>query len=193
VNVFRETLSRAFSPYADLTAIQLDQLEAHFRLLEAWNRKVNLMRFRSIQELIELHYCESMYLATRLPEGSLRIADLGSGAGFPGIPITILRTDCEVTLIESHRRKAVFLREATRGLGHCRVIAERAADVHEKFDWVVSRAVSPSDVISLGLSQHIALLGTYSASIGWCSGWSISKTPWGHGRVVAMFHVEQSE
>jgi len=74
--------------------------------------------------------------------------DIGSGAGFPGFPVAVLRPECSVTLIESHQRKAVFLREASRNLLNVRVLARRAEDVNERFDWAISRAVSYEDLAS---------------------------------------------
>ena len=123
-----------------------------------WNAKLNLTRITDRAEAWERHYKESMFPAHKLPAGPLRIADVGSGAGFPGIPIAIVRPECHVTLIESHQRKAVFLREATRDLPNVRVLGVRAESVTEQFDWIVSRAVSPEDVVKLKLAPNIALL-----------------------------------
>jgi 16S rRNA (guanine527-N7)-methyltransferase len=113
-----------------------------------WNRSLNLTTVTGVEEAVERHYCESVFLAARLPAAPLRIADIGSGPGFPGLPIAVVRPDCLVTLIESHQRKAVFLREAARGLKNVRVISKRAQDVAEEFDVVVSRAVSYNDLCS---------------------------------------------
>ncbi len=120
----------------------LPELEAHYQLLCRWNQKLNL----TSEESLERHYGESLFLAEHLPAGPLRIADIGSGAGFPGFPIAVVRPDCQVTLIESHQRKAVFLKEASRKQPNIRVLAKRAEDVAEQFDWVVSRAVSYKDL-----------------------------------------------
>lgn len=134
--------------FADFALIpeQEAALEAHLELLMRWNRKLNLTAIRSREEAIERHYCESLFLGARLPAGALRIADVGSGAGFPGFPVAVLRPECSVTLIESHQRKAVFLREASRKVPNVRVLAKRAEDVGETFDWVISRAVSYADL-----------------------------------------------
>ena len=140
------------------TSSQKAALEAHYELMLRWNAKLNLTRITDRAEAWERHYKESMFLAHKLPAGPLRIADVGSGAGFPGIPIAIVRPECTVTLIESHQRKSVFLREATRDLPNVRVLAMRAEDVTETFDWIVSRAVSPEDVVKLNLAPNIALL-----------------------------------
>ena len=92
------------------------------------------------------HYCESLFVAIHLPEEPVSVLDVGPGAGFPGIPMAILRPDCRFTLAESHQRKAVFLREATRHLSNVRVAARRAEEAAGAFDWVVSRAVKWPDV-----------------------------------------------
>jgi 16S rRNA (guanine527-N7)-methyltransferase len=83
-------------------------LRAHFELLQRWNKSLNLTRIDSV----ERNYGESLFLGRHLPPGPLRICDIGSGAGFPGFPVAVLRPDCEITLIEAHQRKAVFLKEA---------------------------------------------------------------------------------
>src|ERR1700692_4023501 len=111
---FKSLLSLEFFPYGALTPQQLTLLEQHYRLLLRWNQKINLTRITNLQDAVRYHYCESLYLAARLPAGALRIIDIGSGAGFPGIPVAIYRPDCSVDLVESHQRKAVFLREAAR-------------------------------------------------------------------------------
>jgi 16S rRNA (guanine527-N7)-methyltransferase len=132
-----------------LTDPQVAALEAHLELMLRWNRKLNLTAIRNREEAIERHYYESLFLGAHLPLGALRIADLGSGAGFPGFPVAVLRPDCTVTLIEAHQRKAVFLREASRKLPNIRVLAKRAENVRERFDRVISRAVSYEDLIPL--------------------------------------------
>jgi 16S rRNA (guanine527-N7)-methyltransferase len=141
--VFRELLRRC----ASVTDSQAAQLEAHYELLLRWNKVLNLTRIERIEEAVDRHYCESLFLAGAIPNvPGLRIADVGSGAGFPGFPLAIVRPDCDVALIESHQRKAVFLREASRAIPNIRVIASRGEDVRETFDWIVSRAVSYEDL-----------------------------------------------
>jgi 16S rRNA (guanine(527)-N(7))-methyltransferase RsmG len=149
-----------FADFA-LTADQDAALEAHLELLMRWNKSLNLTAIRNREEAIERHYCEALFLGARLPAGTLRIVDVGSGAGFPGFPVAVLRPDCSVSLIESHQRKAVFLKEAARGVPNVRVLARRAEDVGETFDWVISRAVSYADLASFlkRLAPNADLLG----------------------------------
>ena len=146
--MFADLLRQRLAGIVELSPGQVEALEAHYRLLLRWNRTLNLTSIRKIEEAVERHYCESLFLGTHLPQDLLRIADIGSGAGFPGFPIAVLRPDCSVTLIESHQRKAVFLREASRSLPNVRVLAKRAEDVNEQFDWAISRAVSYEDLAS---------------------------------------------
>jgi len=155
--VFADLLRERFS---DLTADQIAQLQAHYDLLQRWNQKLNLTSVRDEAEIVERHYCESLFLGAHLPPGELTIADVGSGAGFPGFPVAVLRPDCRVTLIESHQRKAVFLREASRHTPNLRVLATRAESVSEHFDWAISRAVKYEEIrpVLERLAPNIALL-----------------------------------
>jgi|SRR5665213_724946 len=172
---FKSLLALEFSPYGALTPQQLALLEDHYRLLLRWNQKINLTRITTLQDAVRYHYCESLYLATRLPMGALRIADIGSGAGFPGIPVAIYRPECAVDLVESHQRKAVFLREAARTLRNVRVVAQRAEVLTDSYDWTISRAVRPEDVLKLNLAPHVGVLGVEGDSL-----------PWGEKRALFM-------
>jgi len=184
--MFRELLAREFAPYGTLSLEQLDQLESHYELLLRWNAKLNLTRIDSIEDATRLHYCESMYLGQRLPRGPLRIVDIGSGAGFPGIPIAILRPEDKITLVESHKRKAVFLSEAVRKLTNLKVVTERAENIKDEFDWLISRAVTPSDVFKLHLANNLAMLvgAEDAAAFG-----NSELLPWGEKRYL-VFHVK---
>ncbi len=143
--MFREHLAGVL-PLPPLPEERLLLLEQHYKLLVRWNKVLNLTRVDRPEEAAERHYAEALFLAAHLPEGHLRVADIGSGAGFPGIPAAIFRPEWSVTLIESHQRKAVFLREAARGLPNVRILAVRAESVTETFDWAISRAVSYADL-----------------------------------------------
>jgi 16S rRNA (guanine527-N7)-methyltransferase len=151
-----------------------------------WNRRLNLTRIVHPEEAVRQHYVESLFLGTLLPAGAFSIADIGSGPGFPGIPLAVLRPECQVTLVESHQRKAVFLREATRDLKNVVVLAQRAQDVKQHFDWSVSRAVSPEEVIGLTLSNCIALLIGHEDATHLDPPWKVTPSPWGDARVAAI-------
>jgi|SRR5271156_6046178 len=144
---FQEVLERELRPWLKLSEEQIAQLYTHYQFLERWNDKMNLTSLEPGPELVIRHYCESLFLGAHLAiDRPARIADIGSGAGFPGVPVAVLHPESTVALIESVQRKAVFLREATRHLANIEVLASRAEDVDVQFDWIVSRAVNPKDV-----------------------------------------------
>jgi 16S rRNA (guanine(527)-N(7))-methyltransferase RsmG len=183
---FKVLLASEFAPIRRLPEHQLSLLEQHYRLLCHWNKRINLTRIRGAREAVQFHYCESLFLGQWLPKGKLRIVDVGSGAGFPGIPVAVARPDCMVDLIESHQRKAAFLREASRQLPNARVVPKRAEGSLGGYDWMISRAVRVEELLKLKLAPKLALLvGADDAN-----GLEVLKVPWGERRVLA-FHVEQ--
>jgi 16S rRNA (guanine527-N7)-methyltransferase len=185
--MFRELLAAEFAPFGVLSDSQLSALERHYSLLEQWNQRMNLTRISDIEEVVRLHYCESLFLGMSLPPGNLRVADVGSGAGFPGFPVSVLRPECTVDLIESHHRKAVFLRQSCVN-GDVRILAARAESLTEKYDWIISRAVNPVEVLGLNLAPNVAML-LNNNDAGSAS--RVIKVPWGLNHVIGLFHVEQ--
>ncbi len=186
--MFAELLASRLRGVAELSAEQSAALERHYDLLVRWNKVLNLTSVRNTAEAVERHYCESVFLATHLPAGRLAVADVGSGAGFPGFPVAILRPDCAVAVIESHQRKAVFLREASRDLANVRVLARRAEDVQERFDWAVSRAVNAADIAAIlrRLADNLALLAGEEQP-GVKADWAAPvRLPWGARRFLWM-------
>lgn len=177
---FAERLVARCGAVASLAA-----LERHYDLLVRWNRVLNLTRIEDPGEVVERHYCESLFLAGHLPPGPLRVADIGSGAGFPGIPLAVARPDCHVTLIESHRRKAVFLREATRELPNVKVTAMRVEEISETFEWAVSRAVRLHDLepalVRLA-ARYAVLAGEQPPAAGRIAWQEPLPLPWGKAR-----------
>jgi 16S rRNA (guanine(527)-N(7))-methyltransferase RsmG len=188
--MFRDLLVSEWAPFGHLSEDQLTKLERHYELLIRWNKTLNLTRIERLEDVVRLHYCESMFLGLALPSGPQCIADVGSGAGFPGIPIAIQRPECEITLVEAHQRKAVFLSEVSEGISGAKVLQRRAESIDGPYDWLVSRAVAPVSVLSLGLAQSIAIL-TSEADLRQLPGSvRVIPVPWGKQRVVALFHVE---
>jgi 16S rRNA G527 N7-methylase RsmG len=190
VKTFRELLVAEFSPYGTLSLDQLGQLERHYELLLRWNKTLNLTRIQDVEEAVCFHYCESLFLGKSLPPGRQRVVDVGSGAGFPGFPVALLRPDCSVDLVESHQRKAVFLREVTESLPNVRVLAKRAEDCQDEYNWVIARGVRAPDILGLRLAPNSALLMSADHAIKLPSIQRVDPTPWGTKRVL-VFHVEQ--
>lgn len=120
-----------------------ERVQRYIALLEVWNKKLNLTSVREPAQMVERHLGESFYMARLLPEFQT-LLDLGSGAGFPGLPISLLRPEADVMLAEAHAKKAVFLREAVWMTGsHARVWAHRVEEMERdyRFDVVTLRAV----------------------------------------------------
>jgi 16S rRNA (guanine(527)-N(7))-methyltransferase RsmG len=188
--MFQEMLAAEFGA---LSPDQCARLEEHFNTLTRWNKRINLTRIESIEDAVRLHYYESLLLASMLPEGPLRIADVGSGAGFPGIPVAVFRSDSSVCLIEAHRRKAVFLSEAARDLPNVSVIAGRAESSEWRGDWMIARAVKPANVLALHLAPCAALLISSEDFVNLPPPDRVERIPWSTNRVVATFHVEHGK
>lgn len=187
---FGEKLAIEVHDHVLVSQPQLALLERHYELLNKWNQKLNLTRLQTLDQVVRFHYCESLILGGALPAGSLRVADVGSGAGLPGIPLAIIRQDCEVFLIEAHQRKAVFLREASRGIENAHVIASRAQFAGVSADWVVARAVNPLEVLALDLAPRAALLMSSKDLGNLQPADQVIRLPWGENRVLATFHVK---
>ena len=185
--MFNDLLVRGSEGLWEPTPVQVGQLQRHYELLVRWNKILNLTSVRDEREIVERHFLESIFLGSHLPGGSLRIVDIGSGAGFPGVPVGIMRPESSMTLIESHQRKAAFLKEVARELPNLRVIAARAADVEEEFDWAISRAVAPDQLASaLGRATNALLLaGTSGPELIPGFSWQPAiKLPWGKQRYL---------
>ncbi len=118
------------------------QFGVYAALLMRWNARVNLTAVRDIDGILRRHMAEGVVCARLLPEGIETLLDFGSGAGFPGIPVALCRTEIAVTLAESQGKKAAFLQETVRRLGlTVRVHGGRAEDLGEQFGCVTLRAV----------------------------------------------------
>jgi 16S rRNA (guanine527-N7)-methyltransferase len=184
--MFADLLRAKLEGICELSEAQIERLGLHYELLTRWNKVLSLTSVRTLESAVERHYCESVFAALHLPEGAGSVADIGSGAGFPGIPIAVVRQDCSVVLIESHQRKAAFLKEAARELGNVRVIARRAEDVAERFDWVVSRAVRYSDIAralkKLGRNAELLTGEVRAGELGGFEWQEPIQLPWGDRR-----------
>jgi 16S rRNA (guanine527-N7)-methyltransferase len=198
VEWFSSRLHRHLDAHVLLSDAHVEALYRHYELLVRWNRKMNLTSIRAPEEIVVRHYCESLFFAAHVPAGWNDFADLGSGAGFPGVPMAVLRSDWNITLIESHQRKAVFLRESTRGLSNVSVLARRAEDLNRRFGSVVSRAVDSQAVLALvpRVAPRVGLLmGDADYQIirsGARFRWEAVGVPWGERRLAAYgFHVER--
>jgi 16S rRNA (guanine527-N7)-methyltransferase len=124
--------------------------------LKTWNDKINLTSIKNDREIIISHFLDSISIAPLIEDGK-KVLDIGSGAGFPGIPLKIVRPGLEVTLLDSVNKKVTFMNDTIRKLGleNIKAVWGRAEDPlnnipRHHFDYVVNRAVgSISDTLRL--------------------------------------------
>jgi len=170
-----EAIEELLGPYLSIssTAVPFSiygQLASYLELILKWNNRINLTAIRKPEDIVRRHFGESLFAGLHL--GSCdSLLDLGSGAGFPGIPIQLLRPELSVTLAESRTRKAAFLREAVRVLDlKTEVWAARAEAMppDRGFHTVILRAVDEMDLaVAEGArraQQKVLILGTKNAS-----------------------------
>ena len=139
-----------------LTEDVVAQFQAYLDVLVKWNGRTNLTAIRDEAGIVQRHFLESVVAARMLPAGVRTVLDFGSGAGFPGLPIALVRPELEVTLAESQNKKAAFLREAVRTVGaRVRGHAGRAEQLKEKFECAVMRAV---DNMEAAMPAAVALV-----------------------------------
>lgn len=167
-----ETMAALLKPYVQGgVAPQLAaQLVDYLELLLKWNARTNLTAIRDPEEIVRRHFGESLFLGAHLRDCST-LLDFGSGAGFPGVPVQLLRPEIAVTLAESQGKKAAFLREVVRHFGlQTEVWASRveAMPSERRFDAVALRAVDKMDSAvreaAARASGCMLILGTSRAS-----------------------------
>lgn len=199
-------MSRLLAPFnggQELQPQTIEQLDVYLELLLRWNARVNLTAVRDPEKVVTRHFGESLFTARQLfPEGAaapVTLADIGSGAGFPGIPIKLLAPQIELTLIESQNKKAVFLREVIRALqiDRAEVFCGRAEQWGRTADVVTLRAVEQFQRVLPVAAALVAPAGRLCLLIGTqqleaarkltaCQWLSPAPVPQADNRVVAI-------
>jgi 16S rRNA (guanine527-N7)-methyltransferase len=145
--VSEETVRRALGEFQiSVDSQQVFLIQQYIKTLLRWNEKLNLTAIRDPLEILYRHFCESMFAAGAIPVDKGRLADIGSGPGFPGIPLKIVRPELDLCLVESNIKKGTFLAEVVRELKltNSRVLISRYEELGEEvapLDFVCSRAV----------------------------------------------------
>jgi len=145
--VSEETVRRALGEFQiSVDSNQVGLIQHYIGTLLRWNEKLNLTAIRDPLEILYRHFCESMFAAGAIPVDKGRLADIGSGPGFPGIPLKIARPELDLCLVESNIKKGTFLAEVARELQltNTRVLISRYEELGEEIsplDYVCSRAV----------------------------------------------------
>jgi 16S rRNA (guanine527-N7)-methyltransferase len=140
-------------------------IRAYATLLAQWNSKVALTTITDPEEVIRFHFGESMFAVSKLDIREGRLADIGTGPGFPGIPIRMVLPHLELTLVESNQKKAAFLSEVVRTLAlkNVSIARKRVEDLRDPeryiFDFVTARALGNYQRFLEWSQAHISQAG----------------------------------
>ncbi|HWF06050.1 MAG TPA: 16S rRNA (guanine(527)-N(7))-methyltransferase RsmG [Candidatus Angelobacter sp.] len=198
-------IAQLLEPYIQLDESRLAAISKYIDLLLKWNARMNLTAIRGPQEMVQRHFGESFFAANHVlshysQRPMRKIIDLGSGAGFPGVPFAMMAPAAEVTLIESNQKKATFLRELIflLGLKNTKVFDGRGESYTRTADVVTMRAVE-SFTKALPLAIQLAepegkimlMIGSAqvvdTASFGDKVEWSLPiLVPGGHSRALLV-------
>ncbi len=157
-----------------LSGPQLGKFQRYLELLLVWNEKVNLTAITEPQEVVIKHFLDSLLLlnTVSLKQGT-KVIDVGTGAGFPGIPLKIARPDLDLTLLDSLNKRLVFLQELLKELElsaetvHCRAEeGGRKKELRGKFDFVTARAVAPLNLLCEYCLPFLKVGGIFAAMKG---------------------------
>lgn len=195
-------IAQLLQPYIQPDESRLIAISKYIDILVKWNARINLTAVRAPEEMVQRHFGESFFAANHvLSQGTVeRVIDLGSGAGFPGVPFAILAPQAQVTLIESNQKKAAFLRELIYQLDlkNAKVFADRGEKYAHTADVVTMRAVeSFSKVLPLAIrlaeprGRVALMIGSSQVQEATGSGdqmmWSEPlPVPGGHSRVLLV-------
>ena len=195
-------IAAALHPFIELEPKQLEQVSIYIDLILKWNSRVNLTAVRHPEEIVTRHFGESFFVADRLvqPDTEESVIDLGSGAGFPGIPLAMFAPKAKVTLIESNGKKAAFLNEVIRALqvgnatvfngrgedfpGRTKLVTMRAVEKFSRALPLAVRLVAPPGRLALMIgSGQVKEAASMANEITWNDP---IQVPGGHSRVLLM-------
>lgn len=189
-------------PFVELDQKRLRQTSIYIDLLLKWNARMNLTAVRRPEDIVRRHFGESFFAAAHLfaAKAAESVIDLGSGAGFPGLPLALFAPEARVTLIESNAKKAAFLNEVIRALdlsnvtvfrqraetysGSAQLVTLRAVEDFSRAASLALKLVSPGGRLALmiGASQ---VENAYQVDS--CLSWQLPvPTPGGHSRVLLV-------
>ena len=143
---------------------QLNQLMEYAESIAQWNQRVHLISKNDVDFVVERHILPSLFFVKIIEEqtkdAKVRILDLGTGAGLPGVVLSIVKPGWDVVLLDSNRKKTLFLRRIKTDLKlNCEVVCERyekyAPRESGEFDWLVARAVAPLGELVRLVSGHL--------------------------------------
>lgn len=187
-DVFRQELMACAAVLpVEVGAKEVAAFERHAGLLLEWNRRINLTRIVAPAEMAVRHFGESLAVAALIGRDARAVVDVGSGAGFPGVVCAVVRPDLDVVLLEPRGKRAVFLKEVTRGMENVRVQALRLEEWRGEADVLVCRAVAGSAVVEAGRRRSGRGLMLVSREDAASLGLAIHPIPWDTKRVIGVW------
>jgi 16S rRNA (guanine527-N7)-methyltransferase len=190
-----DAIARGLADYGiETSPEQIEQIQKYVALLLQWNEKVNITAIQDPREILFRHFCEIMFAVLAGPIEKGRLADVGSGGGFPGLPIKILVPELQVLLIESNAKKATFLAEVSRHLelSGVRVVVQRYEELGEEIaplDYVCSRALGEFDKLLRWAASPTTAARTIMLWIGAADAETVKRTEgWEWREALAIPH-----
>ncbi len=157
-----------------LSNAQIDKFSQYARLLAEWNEKINLTAITDPEGIVIKHFLDSLSIAELIPDETKTLIDVGTGAGFPGIPLKVIRDNLKVTLLDSLDKRVKFLNEIC-----CNLMLKDIVSVHgraedfgvdkkyrERFDFVTARAVANLPVLLEYCLPFVSIGGMFIAMKG---------------------------
>ena len=162
-----EELREVFGKYGiTLNDVQINQFEEYFSMLIETNKVLNLTAITEEHDVLIKHFLDSVLICEHLKENA-KLIDIGAGAGFPSVPIKILRPDIEIVMVDGLNKRITFLNEVITKLGlknataiheRCELLAHKP-EFREKFDYCVARAVAETNVLAEYCLPFVKLFG----------------------------------
>ena len=154
--------------YANVSNEQIEEFKSYYKLLIEWNEKINLTAITEEEEVITKHFADSLSIINYIPDNS-KVIDVGTGAGFPGVPLKIANESLQITLLDSLNKRLLFLDEVIKELdlkdiktihGRAEEIAHNK-DYREQYDIAVCRAVAKLNVLAEYMLPYLKVGGTF--------------------------------
>ena len=164
---FKTELKNVFESYGfNVTDEQADAFEKYYELIKVWNDKFNVTTILEQTDVIIKHFLDSVLICNNLKENA-KLIDIGAGAGFPSVPLKIMRSDIQVVMLDGSNKRITFLNEVINQLNlkntsavheRCEIMAHKP-EYREQFDYCVARAVAESNVLVEYCLPFVKLFG----------------------------------
>ena len=170
----KDLFARVASRYGvEVSGETMEKLDIYARLLVEWNEKMNLTAITDPAGIAVKHFADSLTAAALMPEGAFSLIDVGTGAGFPGVPLALYRPDCKLTLLDSLNKRLTFLDTVCRETGLTATLIHARAEeggrdpkLREKYDVACARAVANLPVLSEYCLPFVKVGGRFVALKG---------------------------